>query len=100
PTTLDIGGGIGIRYRDEAPMAPEDWVAAIHARLAATGCTVQLEPGRFLVGPAGVMLTRIVHRKHSGGREIAIVDAGMNDLLRPSLYQAWHQIVAVDAPEA
>ena len=100
PTTLDIGGGIGIRYRDEAPMAPEDWVAAIHARLAATGCTVQLEPGRVLVGPAGVMLTRLVHRKHSGGREIAIVDAGMNDLLRPSLYQAWHQIVAVDAPEA
>lgn len=95
PTTLDIGGGIGIRYRDEAPMAPEDWVAAIHARLAATGCTVQLEPGRFLVGPAGVMLTRIVHRKHSGGREIAIVDAGMNDLIRPSLYGAWMGIEVV-----
>ncbi len=100
PTTLDIGGGIGIRYRDESPMAPEEWIDAIRAPLAATGCTIQIEPGRFVVGPAGVMLTRIVHRKRSGGREIAIVDAGMNDMMRPSLYQAWHQIVAVTAPEA
>lgn len=100
PTTLDIGGGIGIRYREESPMAPEEWIGAVREPLARSGCTVQIEPGRFVVGPAGVMLTRIVHRKRSGGREIAIVDAGMNDLLRPSLYQAWHQIVAVAAPEA
>jgi diaminopimelate decarboxylase len=100
PTTLDIGGGIGIRYRDESPMEPEEWIGAIRERLKGSGCSVQIEPGRFLVGAAGVMLTRIVHRKHSGGREIAIVDAGMNDLLRPSLYQAWHEIVAVDAPDA
>ena len=54
-----------------------------------------MEPGRYLVGPAGLMLTRVLHRKHSGGREIAIVDAGMNDLLRPALYRAWHEIVPV-----
>jgi diaminopimelate decarboxylase len=96
PAVLDIGGGIGIRYHDEEPMTPEEWLAAIRETLASTGCQVHLEPGRYLVGPAGVMLTRIVHRKHSGGREIAIVDAGMNDLLRPSLYKAWHEIVPVD----
>ncbi len=100
---LDVGGGLGIRYRDEEPLDPVDWIAAIREPLAATGCVVQMEPGRYLVGPAGVMLTRIVHRKHSGGREIAIIDAGMNDLLRPSLYKAWHEIVpvaAIGAPPA
>lgn len=100
PGTLDLGGGIGIRYRDESPMTPETWIDAVRDRLAASGCLIQIEPGRFVVGPAGVMLTRIVHRKHSGGREIAVVDAGMNDLLRPALYQAWHEVVAVSAPHA
>ncbi|HET9133784.1 MAG TPA: diaminopimelate decarboxylase, partial [Gemmatimonadales bacterium] len=80
PDTLDIGGGIGIRYKDETPLAPSDWIGPLRDRIAASGCTVQVEPGRYLVGPAGVLLTRVVHRKHSGGREIAIVDAGMNDL--------------------
>jgi diaminopimelate decarboxylase len=94
---LDLGGGIGIRYRDEEPMSPDTWIGAMRDALRESGCTVQVEPGRYLVGPAGVMLTRIVHRKHSGGREIAIVDAGMNDLLRPSLYRAWHEIVPVAA---
>lgn len=97
---LDLGGGIGIRYRDEEPMSPETWIDAIRDVLRETGCTIQIEPGRYIAGPAGVLLTRIVHRKHSGGREIAIVDAGMNDLLRPSLYRAWHEIVPVDTIEA
>lgn len=96
---LDIGGGIGIRYRDEEPMSPDTWIGAMRDALRATGCTVQVEPGRYIVGPAGVLLTRIVHRKHTGGREIAIVDAGMNDLLRPSLYRAWHEIVPVDGTD-
>ncbi len=81
-------------------MEPASWLDALRAPLAATGCLVQVEPGRYLVGPAGVMLTRVVHRKHSGGREIAIVDAGMNDLLRPSLYKAWHEIVPVESIDA
>jgi diaminopimelate decarboxylase len=95
PTTLDIGGGLGIRYHDESPLAPADWIAPLAKMIAASGCTVQVEPGRYLVGAAGVLLTSVVHRKASGGREIAIVDAGMNDLLRPSLYRAWHEIVPV-----
>ena len=96
---LDIGGGLGIRYRDEEPLTPDAWIGALRDGLRATGCTIQVEPGRYLVGPAGVLLTRVVHRKHSGGRDIAIVDAGMNDLLRPSLYRAWHEIVPVDGTD-
>lgn len=96
PTTLDIGGGLGIRYHAETPLAPADWIGPLVPMLRESGCTVQVEPGRYLVGPAGVLLTRVVHRKRSGGREIAIVDAGMNDLLRPALYQAWHEIVPVE----
>jgi diaminopimelate decarboxylase len=60
-----------------------------------TGLTVYLEPGRFLVGSAGVLLTRVLYRKHSGGKEFVVVDAGMNDLVRPSHYQAYHEIVEV-----
>jgi diaminopimelate decarboxylase len=94
-TVLDIGGGLGVRYRDEDPLDPVVLVDAIRAELLEIGREVRVEPGRFLVGPAGVMLTRVLHRKHSGGREITIVDAGMNDLLRPALYRAWHEIVPV-----
>ena len=94
-TVLDIGGGLGVRYRDEEPLDPAVLIGAIRDALLDTGCEIRVEPGRYLVGPAGVMLTRILHRKHSGGREIAIVDAGMNDLLRPALYRAWHEIVPV-----
>jgi diaminopimelate decarboxylase len=99
PDVLDIGGGLGIRYRDEAPLEPVAWFAPLLPLLRDSGCTVQVAPGRYLVGSAGVMLTRVVYIKHSGGREIAIVDAGMNDLIRPSLYKAWHEIVPV-APSA
>jgi diaminopimelate decarboxylase len=99
PDTLDLGGGFGVRYRDEKPPTIEEWIAPVRARLAESGCMVQVEPGRYLVANAGVLLTRVLHRKHSGGREIAIVDAGLNDLLRPALYGAWHAIVPVEAPE-
>ena len=97
PEVLGLGGGLGIRYRDESTLEPTEWILPLRARLAATGCTIEVEPGRYLVGNAGVLLTRVLHRKHSGGREIAIVDAGMNDLLRPALYQAWHEIVSVES---
>ena len=97
PDVLDIGGGLGIRYHAEVPLTAEEWLAPLCDRLARSGCTIGVEPGRYLVGNAGVLLTRVVHRKRSGGREIAVVDAGMNDFLRPSLYQAWHDILPVDA---
>ncbi len=96
PDTLDLGGGIGIRYRDEAPMEPAEWIAPLRETLTAAGCTVQVEPGRYLVGNAGVLVTEVVQRKRSGGRDIVVVDAGMNDLIRPALYHAWHEIVPVD----
>jgi diaminopimelate decarboxylase len=67
--------------------------------LASSGCTVYLEPGRFLVGSAGVLLTEVLYRKHSGGKEFVVVDAGMNDLVRPSHYQAYHEIVELEPRE-
>ncbi len=78
---LDIGGGLGIRYRDEEPLTPDAWIGALRDGLRATGCTIQVEPGRYLVGPAGVLLTRVVHRKHSGGRDIAQID---REFVQPS----------------
>jgi diaminopimelate decarboxylase len=90
---LDIGGGLGIRYAEERSMDPGDFARAIIPRLTPTGLTIYLEPGRFLVGSAGVLLTRVLYRKHSGGKEFVVVDAGMNDLVRPSHYQAYHEIV-------
>ncbi|HEY9505359.1 MAG TPA: diaminopimelate decarboxylase, partial [Gemmatimonadales bacterium] len=89
-TTLDIGGGLGIRYRDEAPPSPDRWAATVRAATSDTGATVLVEPGRVLVGNAGVLLTRVLYRKHAGGRTLVVVDAGMNDLLRPALYGAEH----------
>ena len=90
---LDIGGGLGIRYSDEQSLDPAAFAAAVTPLLAPTKLTVYLEPGRFLVGSAGVLLTRVLYRKHSGGKEFVVVDAGMNDLVRPSHYQAYHEIV-------
>jgi diaminopimelate decarboxylase len=92
---IDIGGGLGIRYADERPIEPEAFAAAVVPLLAPSGYTVYLEPGRFLVGSAGVLLTEVIYRKHSGGKEFVVVDAGMNDLVRPSHYQAYHEIVEV-----
>ncbi len=95
-TTLDVGGGLGIRYRDEAPLDPAAFAEAVLPVVAPTGLALYLEPGRFLVGSAGLLLTRVLYRKHSGGKEFVIVDAGMNDLERPSRYQAYHAIVPVE----
>ena len=94
---LDVGGGLGIRYGTEAPMDPAAFAAAIVPLVAGTGLTLYVEPGRFLVGSAGVMLTSVLYRKYSGGKSFVIVDAGMNDLVRPSHYHAYHEIVELEA---
>jgi diaminopimelate decarboxylase len=94
---LDVGGGIGIRYRDERPMLPELLAAAIVPLIRDSGLTLVLEPGRYLVGSAGLLLTTVLSRKHSGGKELVIVDAGMNDLVRPSHYMAYHEIAEVES---
>ncbi|HUF28892.1 MAG TPA: diaminopimelate decarboxylase [Gemmatimonadaceae bacterium] len=93
--TLDIGGGLAVSYEDEAPMDVARFAAAVVATVAPTGLDLILEPGRFLVGNAGMLITRVLDRKHSGGKEHIITDAGMNDLLRPSHYNAYHRIEPV-----
>lgn len=99
---LDLGGGLGIRYDDETPPEPSDLLTPVFERLAAHGLSqiqVILEPGRSLAGDAGILLTRVEYLKHTGVRNFAIVDAAMNDLIRPALYEAWHRATPV-APRA
>ncbi len=92
---LDIGGGLGITYRDETPPSPTDYARSLLPRLRERGMKVMIEPGRAIVGNAGVLLTRVEYLKPTAHKHFAIVDAAMNDLLRPSLYGAWQDIVAV-----
>lgn len=96
---LDIGGGIGIRYADETPPEFGDYAQAVLARLQGRGLKLICEPGRALVGNAGLLLTGVEYLKHGETRNFAIVDAAMNDLMRPALYDAYHAIQAV-APRA
>nr|WP_110392194.1 diaminopimelate decarboxylase [Rivihabitans pingtungensis] len=92
---LDIGGGVGIRYRDETPPDLNRYAQAVREKLAGRKLKVLMEPGRSLVGNAGVLLTRVEYLKLGETKHFAIVDAAMNDLMRPSLYDAWHDIVPV-----
>ncbi len=92
---LDLGGGLGIRYTDEQPPAPADYAAALDARLGDRPLEVILEPGRAIAGNAGILLTRVEYLKDTEAHRFAIVDAAMNDLLRPALYQAVQEIVPV-----
>lgn len=102
---IDLGGGLGIRYNEENPPEPAQYVQALLAKLDGENTRslrVLIEPGRAIVGNAGLLLTRVLYLKESEGRHFAIVDAAMNDLVRPSLYDAFHDItpVAVDRPRA
>jgi diaminopimelate decarboxylase len=92
---LDLGGGLGIRYRDEEPPLPEEQMAAILQRLGDRELQILIEPGRAIVGNAGILLTRVLYLKHNEDKNFAVVDAAMNDLMRPSLYQAWQAIEPV-----
>jgi len=92
---LDIGGGLGICYQDEHPPEPEEYVETISSTLADRQLTIILEPGRAIAGNAGVLLTKVEFLKHNESKDFAIVDAAMNDLLRPSLYSAWQAIIPV-----
>jgi len=96
-THLDLGGGLGIRYNAEEPPLPSEYAQAIKQELAGLNCTLVLEPGRVLVGNAGALVTRVLYTKE-GLKKFIIVDAGMNDLARPSLYDAFHLIQAVERP--
>jgi len=94
---IDVGGGFGIRYRDEKPIDVRAYCARLAARLSGSGMQVLLEPGRAIVGAAGVLLTRVEYLKLDKAKRFAVVDASMSELLRPALYQAWHDIVPVAA---
>ncbi|MBM3801945.1 MAG: diaminopimelate decarboxylase [Acidimicrobiia bacterium] len=96
---IDLGGGLGIRYRDECPPTVFDYAAALTRLLAGRPETLILEPGRILAADAAVLLTEVLYLKQSQGRQFVVADAGMNDLLRPGLYGAFHDIVPVEATE-
>ena len=90
---LDVGGGLGVRYHQEKLPSLKAFAEGVAPPVRAEGLTLLLEPGRFLVANAGLLLTRVLYRKHAGGRDYVIVDAGMNDFVRPSHYNAHHEIV-------
>ncbi|MCC6074976.1 diaminopimelate decarboxylase [Pseudomonas sp. GCM10022188] len=92
---LDLGGGLGVRYRDEEPPLAGDYIKAVRERLAGRELALVFEPGRSIVANAGVLLTRVEYLKHTEHKDFAVIDAAMNDLIRPALYQAWMDIVAV-----
>jgi diaminopimelate decarboxylase len=92
---LDIGGGLGIRYNDEAPPEPAEYAEALSERLAGLDYEILMEPGRAIVGNAGVLVTKVEYLKSNRLKNFAIVDAAMNDLIRPALYEAWQAILPV-----
>ena len=94
---LDLGGGLGVRYRDETPPPASDYIRAIRERLGSRQLTLVFEPGRYIVANAGLLLTRVEYLKHTAHKDFAIIDAAMNDLIRPALYQAWMEVTPVVA---
>jgi diaminopimelate decarboxylase len=97
---VDAGGGLGIDHGDKVAPTPAEYAGVVVAALGDLGLEIVLEPGRSIAGPAGLLLTRVAYLKQGHGRKFALVDAAMNDLLRPALYEAWHDIVPVRGGEA
>lgn len=96
---LDLGGGVGVRYRDEEPPLVADYIKAIRERVGDGDLALVFEPGRYIVANAGALLTRVEYLKHTEHKDFAIIDAAMNDLIRPALYQAWMGVSAVTPRE-
>jgi len=92
---IDLGGGVGVRYRDEEPPLVANYIKAVRERLEGRDLALMFEPGRYIVANAGVLLTQVEYLKHTEHKDFAIVDAAMNDLIRPALYQAWMDVTAV-----
>jgi len=97
---LDLGGGLGIRYQEESPPHPREYGEAVKQEMGERSCTLILEPGRVIVGNAGILVTRVLYTKRGATKDFIIVDAGMNDLARPSLYGAYHAIQLVNRENA
>ncbi|MDH5473919.1 MAG: diaminopimelate decarboxylase [Gammaproteobacteria bacterium] len=92
---LDLGGGLGIRYKDEQPPSPAEQAAALVQQLQGRNLEIIIEPGRAIAGNAGILLTEVLYLKHAEHKNFAIIDAAMNDLMRPALYGAWQEIIPV-----
>ena len=99
---LDLGGGLGIPYAqsNEAPPLPTDYGAMVQKTVGHLGCEIEIEPGRLIAGNAGILLSRVIYVKEGEGRNFLILDAAMNDLIRPAMYEAYHDIIPVIEPEA
>jgi diaminopimelate decarboxylase len=95
---VDLGGGLGIRYRDEDPPEPSSYARLAREIFGSAGLAMALEPGRALAGPAGLLVARVIYVKEGAAKRFVIVDGAMNDLLRPALYDAWHNILPVRRP--
>jgi diaminopimelate decarboxylase len=94
-TRIDLGGGLGIRYRAECPPELDSYARLVHEIFGSAGLAMTFEPGRLLAGPAGLLVARVIHVKQGAAKRFVIVDSAMNDLIRPALYDAWHDIVPV-----
>jgi diaminopimelate decarboxylase len=92
---LDLGGGLGITYEDEEPPDPVEYASTILDEIRGFGCTLILEPGRVIVGNAGILVSKVLYTKENEEKRFVIVDAGMNDLVRPSFYGSYHHILPV-----
>ena len=99
---LDLGGGLGIPYErsNEAPPLPLDYGRVVQETVGDLGCEVEIEPGRLIAGNAGLMVSEVIYVKSGEDREFLILDAAMNDLIRPAMYDSWHDIVPVHEPDA
>ncbi|SFJ13098.1 diaminopimelate decarboxylase [Albimonas pacifica] len=97
---IDLGGGLGIPYRqaNEAPPLPFDYGALVKRTVGDLGCEIEIEPGRLIAGNAGILVSEVIYRKQGEGREFLVLDAAMNDLIRPAMYDAWHDIVPLKEP--
>jgi len=98
--TIDVGGGLGVTYQEtDVPCTPDEYMDVIAEKLGNSGCEIIFEPGRFLSAPAGVLVSRVVRAKHTEEKDFLVLDAGMNDLIRPAIYDAYHNIKAVKEAE-
>ena len=97
---LDLGGGLGVPYEGEETPSPEAYAKVVKETVGDIGCRIMLEPGRVIAGNAGILVTRVIYVKEGPTRTFVIVDAAMNDLMRPSLYDAYHEIVPVTEPSS
>jgi diaminopimelate decarboxylase len=95
---IDLGGGVGIAYRDETPISLDDYAALVREIIKPLGTTIEIEPGRSIVGDAGILVCSVINVKEGVSRKFVIVDAAMNDLIRPTLYDAYHAIMPVKEP--